>query len=127
MEFPVRCFTCGSVIAQFYGQYKDGVKEKLIVYVRPIDRTGDAIKAAGGIGVQLWNLNAGPDEAMLAEWQVKPEEIKTLWSATMMTNYYRLTFDVGGVTSGEEELTVKVSFTDYTTGKVLGDQKVIQP
>ncbi|MBI5227531.1 DNA-directed RNA polymerase subunit N [Candidatus Micrarchaeota archaeon] len=28
MEFPVRCFTCGSVVAQFYEQYRDGVKDK---------------------------------------------------------------------------------------------------
>ncbi len=27
MEFPVRCFTCGTVIAQLYEQYRDSVKE----------------------------------------------------------------------------------------------------
>jgi len=28
MEFPVRCFTCGSVIGHLYEQYKSGVREK---------------------------------------------------------------------------------------------------
>ena len=28
MEFPVRCFTCGSVIGHLYEQYKSMVKDK---------------------------------------------------------------------------------------------------
>lgn len=28
MEFPVRCFTCGSVIGDLYEEYKEGLKNK---------------------------------------------------------------------------------------------------
>jgi DNA-directed RNA polymerase subunit N len=28
MEFPVRCFTCGSVLAHLYEQYKNSAKDK---------------------------------------------------------------------------------------------------
>lgn len=28
MEFPVRCFTCGSVIGHLYEQYKGAAKDK---------------------------------------------------------------------------------------------------
>ncbi len=28
MEFPVRCFTCGSVIGDLYEGYKEAIKEK---------------------------------------------------------------------------------------------------
>ncbi|MBU0531865.1 MAG: DNA-directed RNA polymerase subunit N [Candidatus Micrarchaeota archaeon] len=28
MEFPVRCFTCGSVIGHRFDEYKSGIKEK---------------------------------------------------------------------------------------------------
>jgi DNA-directed RNA polymerase subunit N len=28
MEFPVRCFTCGSVVGHLYEQYKSSTKEK---------------------------------------------------------------------------------------------------
>jgi len=28
MEFPVRCFTCGSVIGHLYEQYREDVKAK---------------------------------------------------------------------------------------------------
>ena len=65
---------------------------------------------------------------MLASWKLEPEEIKTLWASTLMTNYYRLTFDVGEILDGKgQELTVKVRFTDYISGKTLTAQKVIQP
>ena len=107
---------------------KDGRKEKLIVYVRPIDETGDVIKAAGAVDVQLWDLNASSGEALIGQWTVEPEALKTLWSGTVMTNYYRLTFDVKNLLVGEtEELTVKVQFTDYVTGKIFREQKVIKP
>ena len=64
---------------------------------------------------------------MLASWTLGPEEIKTLWASTFMTNYYRLTFDITEILAGQEqELTVKVRFVDYVTGKILAAQKVIQ-
>ena len=104
----------------------DGIKEKLIVYVRPSDETGDTVKTPGSVEVQLWDLNNESDEAMLASWQLGPEEIKTLWASTLMTNYYRLTFDVSRILDGtDQELTVKVRFTDYMTGKSLTAQRVI--
>jgi DNA-directed RNA polymerase subunit N len=28
MEFPVRCFTCGTVIGHLYEQYKEGIATK---------------------------------------------------------------------------------------------------
>ena len=41
---------------------------------------------------------------------------------------YRLTFDITDkVTSFDEPLTVKVTFTDYLSGKVFKKQKVINP
>jgi hypothetical protein len=105
----------------------DGVKEKLIVYVRPSDDTGDTVKIPGTITTQLWNLNNKSDEALLASWTLGPEEIKMLWASTFMTNYYRLTFDIADIMTGQgQELTVKVRFVDYVTGKILTAQKVIQ-
>jgi len=110
-----------------YDKDKDGTKETLVVYVRTIDDAGDAIKAAGCVEVQLWDLEA-EDHARLAQWRIKPEELKRLWSSTVMTSYFRLTFDVSELLrDNEKELTVKVTFTDYITGNVLRKQKVIKP
>jgi hypothetical protein len=111
-----------------YDKDEDGRKEKLIVYVRPYDKTTDTVKAPGQVEVQLWDLNAQADGALLDQWEVGATELKELWAGTFMTNYYRLAFDVTDLLDGDEgELTIKIGFTDYITGKVLHAQKVIKP
>ena len=54
--------------------------------------------------------------------------LKMKWASTVMTNYFRLRFDVIELLkdADAEELTVKVTFTDYITGKVLRKQAVIK-
>jgi len=111
-----------------YDKDKDGKKEKLIVYIQPMDEDGDIVKASGAVDVQLWNLNRENGEAMLGQWHVKPSELKKLWFATLVTINYRLTFDVADIIDEfEEPLTVKVTFTDYLSGRVFKEQKVITP
>ncbi len=111
-----------------YDKDKDGRKENLIVYIQPIDRDGDVIKAAGAVDVQLWDLNKEQGQALLGQWHVEPDELKKLWLAGFLSTSYRLTFDVADkIDEFEEPLTVKVTFTDYLTGKVFKEQKVIKP
>ncbi|MBA7581808.1 hypothetical protein ES708_23719 [subsurface metagenome] len=111
-----------------YDKDKDGRKEKLLVYIQPSDAQGDVIKAAGAVDVQLWDLNKPEGEALLGKWHVKPEELKDMWFATVITMNYRLIFDVAEIIDEfEEPLTVKVTFTDYLSGKVFTEQKVIEP
>jgi len=111
-----------------YDKDKDGRNETLIVYIQPTDEEGDVVKATGAVDVQLWDLNKEENEALLGQWNVKPNNLKKLWFATIITINYRLTFDIADkVDSFEEPLTVKVTFTDYLTGKVFTEQKVIKP
>lgn len=111
-----------------YDKDKDGKKEKLIVYIQPVDNSGDVIKATGTADVQLWDLSRDGGEAQLAHWQVAPEELKKLWFAGVLFSNYRLTFDVADkVKDVTEPLTVKVAFTDYLSGKVFHEQRVIKP
>ena len=111
----------------FFDKDKDGKKEKLIVYIQPADEQGDTVKAVGAVDVQLWNLNKTDGEALLGQWKVEPDELKKLWFATMVTINYRLTFDVADIVESlEEPFTVKVTFTDYMTGKVFKEQKFIK-
>lgn len=111
-----------------YDKDKDGRKEKLIVYIQPIDRDGDIIKAAGAVDVQLWDLNKDNGQALLGQWHFEPNELKKLWFTKLITVSYRLTFDVADkIDEFEEPLTVKMTFTDYLTGKVFKEQRVIKP
>lgn len=110
-----------------YDKDKDGKKEQLIVYIQPIDEEGDIIKVAGGVEVQLWDLSKEQSQALLGQWHVGPDQLKKLWFATLMT-HFKLTFDVADkVGEFKEPLTVKVNFTDYLTGRVFQEQKVIKP
>jgi len=106
---------------------KDGKMEKLVVYLQPIDDQGDIIKAAGAVSVQLWDLNQTSGEALLGQWSVKVEDLKKRWVTFLVTNY-RLTFDLAEkIERLEKPLTVKVAFTDYLSGKVFNEQRVIEP
>ena len=103
---------------------KDGVKETLVVYLRPYDSSGDAVKAVGAVNLQLWDLDAAPKEALLREWNITPEELKGMWSGTMLTSYYRIANNISDLLAKpRKNLTVKITFTDYVTGKILSDQK----
>ena len=114
-----------------YDKDKDGTKEKLIVYIQPIDEDGDIIKAAGAVDVQLWDLNRKDGQALLGQWHVEANQLKKLWFATLITINYRLTFDIADKIDKFESaaggLTVKVTFTDHLTGRAFEEQKVISP
>jgi len=109
-----------------YSKNKGNKKDTLIVYLKPIDDMGDVVKTTGKVDIQLWNLNAKPQEALLKEWEIEPKDLKKNWSGSLLTSYYKMPFDVNSILTGKEkDLTLKVQFTDYLTGKVLKGQSVI--
>lgn len=112
----------------FYDKDKDGKKEKLIVYVEPTDQQGDRIKAAGTVDVQLWDLDKPQSDALLGQWHVPAEKLAREWFDTLLSTNYRCMFDIAGkVTDFSESLTVKITFTDYLTGRTFTDQTAIKP
>lgn len=112
----------------FYDKNDDGTKETLIVYLQPVDVDGDVFKAAGAVDVQLWDLNKDDGQAKLGQWTIGPDELKNLWFATMITINYRLTFNVAGIVKDfTRPLTVKITFTEYLTGRAFTEQKVVKP
>ncbi len=103
-------------------------KTKLVVYLEPIDDTGDSVKAGGEIEVQLWDLSQKENEARLAQWKVEPNELKNLWLGGMLSSGYRLSFDAAGLVDKiDRQLTVRVNFTDYLSGRIFTEQFVIRP
>lgn len=112
----------------FYDKDGDGQREKLIVYVQPIDRDGHVLKAAGIVSVQLWDLSRPNGQALLGQWQIPPDELHKLWFDALMSTSYRLMFDVPAAAELlAKSLTVQITFTDYLTGQVFAEQYVIQP
>lgn len=112
----------------FYDKDNNNSQEMLVVYLEPLDTAQDYIKAIGTVNVELWDLTASEDKAKLTEWTVDPAELHQTWGGTIFRSYYRLPFAVTGVLSGQEkELTIKVTFTDLLSGKVLSDQATVTP
>jgi len=104
----------------------DGQIDTLRIHLVPIDQTGDVIKAPGQVSVSLWNLNTSAAENLLGEWTVPAEDLKAMWGHSLTGRYYRLKLDLPQALQTEsEDLTVKVKFTDYLTGKVLKAQTPI--
>ncbi len=111
-----------------YDKNNDNIKEMLIVYFQPLDSEGDIIKAAGSVDVELWDLNKQKQQAFLGKWRLEPDQLRKLWFATLLATNYRLNFDISDIAENiEYPLTVKLTFTDYLTGKVFKEQKVIKP
>ncbi len=114
-EIKLGKYTAGVDLDDKPGQ--DGIR----VYLTPIDRDGHAIKAAGAVKIQLFDLAA--KENLVAEYDFPVEKISERWAAGFMTYHYR--FDCHWATPPEhEEITVRAEFTDYLTGKTFTAQKV---
>jgi hypothetical protein len=109
-----------------YDKDEDGAADSLVVYVQPMDTAQDYIKAVGVCTVEVWNLNAPDGQAKLAEWTVEPDQLHKNWGGTIFIAYYRLVFPIGDLPLDKpDELTIKVTFTDFLTGKVFSGQHVI--
>ena len=97
----------------------DGIR----VYLTPIDADGHAIKAAGAVKIQLFDLAAKTGENLVAACEFPVDKIAERWAAGFMTYHYR--FDCRWETPPKhDEITVRVEFTDYLTGKTFTSQKV---
>ncbi|MHC4468838.1 MAG: hypothetical protein ACYSUS_06625, partial [Planctomycetota bacterium] len=109
----------------FYDKDDDGVQETLVVYLEPLDTAQDYIKAIGKVKIQLWDLDATSNEAKPAEWTLEPAELHPTWGGTIFAGYYRIKIPLENFSDQKKDYTLKVAFTDYLSGKVLSDQKVI--
>ena len=111
----------------FFDKDKDGTEETFITYIKTYDDAGDVVKTAGDVNLQLWDLSLDVNEALLGEWNVEAKDLKQMWMGMMMTDYYRLSYGIPSILNDiQKELTIKVKFTDYLTGKVFTEQMVVK-
>ncbi|MHC4905983.1 MAG: hypothetical protein ACYTFX_10495 [Planctomycetota bacterium] len=109
----------------FYDKDENGTKETLIVYLEPLDTVQDTIKAIGTVKIELWDLNASEDKAKLAEWTIGADKLHTSWGGNIFAAYYRIKLPLETTPDKQKEYTLKVTFTDYLSGKALTGQQVI--
>jgi outer membrane murein-binding lipoprotein Lpp len=109
----------------FYDKDDNGTSETLIVYLEPLDTTQDFVKAVGKVKIRLLDLDTPADEAELAKWTIEPAALHPTWGGNIFASYYRIKLPLEITPDKQKEYTVKVTFTDYLSGKVLSDQKVL--
>jgi hypothetical protein len=95
------------------------------LFLLPKDASGDTIKAAGEIKIQLFDL-AGPEgENLFAEYAYDAEQAAEHFTAGMFAYHY--SFDLTWPNPpAHSDLTLRVTFTDYLTGKTHAAQKLVQ-
>ena len=98
----------------------DGIK----VFLRPIDTNGDTIKAAGSVTVQLYDLAQPADKTLIGEYKWSVDEVAKAFSGGFLTYHFSFTCPWKSGPPKHEDITVRVEFIDYLTGKTLSVQKV---
>lgn len=92
------------------------------VHLCPIDQHGSVIKAAGSVRVQLFDLAADGEKLVGAQaWEV--DELAKAWHDLAISNY-SLTCKWLSDAPANDEITVRVEFTEYITGRTLTAQRL---
>lgn len=92
------------------------------VYVKPVDRDGDAIKAAGDVRIEILDLGNPPDQQLVGRYGVEADQLGKLWYGKLMTQHYTFECPWTKTRPRHEQLTVRVTFIDYATKNTLTAQ-----
>lgn len=116
------------------GQYTGGYKPEgavadagVRVYLQPIDNQGSVVKASGSVTIQMFDLSEPPQANLLAECNFPVDQVATHWSSGFLTYHY--SFDCPWPPAGgpkHDEITLRVTFVDYLTGKSFTTQKAVK-
>ena len=98
--------------------------DAVTVYVRPLDADGDVVKAAGDIRIELFGLAAPAGQRELGECRFSVDEARQLWYGKLMTQHYTLRC-AWRVPPSNPEVTIRVTFVDFLTQRVMTDQRVV--
>jgi len=123
--YKVQRITLGSVTGGVDTDGKSG-DDAVKVAVVPVDQYGSTLKVAGCMKVQIYDLAAPKGRNLLAECGCDVDSAAEKWSEGMFGSYYGLTCPLRGRPPAHAELTVRVEFTEYLTGKTFTTQKVIE-
>jgi hypothetical protein len=104
---------------------KDG-DDGVMVYLQPVDRDGHVIKAAGEATIQLYDLANKPDENMIGEYRWPLDELGKRWAGGFLgSSQFSLMCPWLHGPPAHDQLTIRVTFIDYLTGKTFTAQKVV--
>lgn len=114
------------------GQYTGGLDtddepghDALKVYLLPQDAAGSTIKAAGDVTIRMYDLASPAGEELLAEYTWPAGKLGEHWSSSLMTYHFSFVCPWKD-RPAHDEITVRVEFIDYLTGKRFTAQKLCE-
>ena len=113
------------------GRYTGGVDrdgrpgdDSIRIFLRPIDQDGSVLKAAGEATVELYDLAAAPGEKLVGKRSWSVGELRKQWASGFISYHYSLECPWAAGPPAHDEITVRVTFVDYLTGKTFTAQKL---
>jgi len=99
----------------------------IVLHIRPVDRDQHVVKAAGRLHVALFDLAATEDRRLIAEYHFDEPTLREKWYGRFMTQHFtvRCPWPQGRMPSGPE-VTARVVFTEFLTGRPLVAQEVFR-
>jgi len=101
----------------------DGVDDGVRVFLEPIDQYGTTLKAAGEIAVELYDLAAPPPDNQVCKCRWSVQQAAKEWASGLFGDHYSLTCPWTDSQPRHDEITVRVTFVDYLTGRSFSTQK----
>lgn len=103
----------------------DGV----VAYVRPVDRDGHVVKVPGVLKMDVWDLNDPNQPVLVAHAELDVEHTRKAWHGRLWTNHFTIKCPwrpPDHKPPARRHLTVRVTFADLMTGKVLFAEKAVE-
>jgi hypothetical protein len=95
------------------------------VYIEPIDQYGSVVKTPGQLTVELYDLAAPADQNRLGIVQLGVEAVGRAWFGGFGAYHFSVVCPFT-TRPDHDEITVRVEFIDYLTGKTFTAQKVVK-
>ena len=100
------------------------VHDAIKVYLHPIDPDGSTVKAAGSVKIQIFDLALPAERNIIGLYEWSVDDMSKCFSGGFMTYHFSFVCPWKKNTLPEhEQLTVRVEFLDYLTGKTFTTQK----
>ncbi len=95
----------------------------LMIHLKLFDHEGDAIKAVGDIRIDAFDLSDPANPRTVGTWSFPAEQAIKLWLGKFMTYHYSLKCPWQNGPPRSSEITVRATFIDLLTKRVLTTQQ----
>lgn len=113
--YPVTALKLGSHTGGIDQDGRPG-HDAVKVFLEPIDQDGNVIKAAGEVTIQLFDLAA--KDTLVAQYAFGVDEVRKHWSSGFLAYHYSFVCPWPQARPPQhDQITVRVVFRDYLTGK----------